>query len=368
MKIQAATLRSGLQAQVDGSTFRPKVAFSWNGLPQYAARLLRGALDVIGEDCAVVGSRPTVPVEGMELALRHPIHWVDANLSTTWRALEVDVPDIYFQSGWAYPAFSALGAEVRRNGGRVIGMSDANWRGDWRQLLLGAAAFRLRYRHHFDAMLVPGRQGEQLMRWFGVPADRVRQGMYGADPQLFGGGPRLTDRDRAFLFVGQFIARKEVLGLVKAFVSISDRHPHWRLSIIGGGEQRGEIPAHPRITIEDFVQPEQLADRFRAARFFVLPSLREAWGLVAHEAALCGCGLVLSDQIGSADDLASSANGLRFKTGNVADLARALDEAANFDDSRLAAAEEASRRLARQFGPERFGREAAHLVQLFANG
>jgi glycosyltransferase involved in cell wall biosynthesis len=356
------------RAMAGGSRVRPKVAFSWNGLPQYAARLLRGALDAIGDDCAVIGSPPTVPVEGMERALRHKVHWVDADRQTTWRALDLEVPDIYFQSGWAYPAFSALGSEVRRNGGHVIGMSDANWRGDWRQVVLGAAAFRLHYRNHFDAMLVPGRQGEQLMRWFGLPRHRVRHGMYGADPDLFGGGPPLADRDPTFLFVGQFIDRKDVLGLAQAFVRIADRHPAWRLSLIGGGEQRSEIPAHPRITIEDFVQPEQLVDRFRAARFFVLPSLKEAWGLVVHEAALCGCGLILSHRIGSGDDLASTANGVRFRAGNVADLARALDEAARFDAGQLAAAEEASRRLACQFGPERFGREAAQLVQSFAKG
>jgi glycosyltransferase involved in cell wall biosynthesis len=114
------------------------------------------------------------------------------------------------------------------------------------------------------------------------------------------------------------------------------------------------------------VQPEQLAGRFRQARFFVLPSRWEAWGLVVHEAALSGCGLVLSDHIGSAEDLATPANALRFRAGDVADLARALEAAAQFDAARLAAAEAESRRLAGQFGPARFGAEAAGLVQRFS--
>jgi hypothetical protein len=108
-----------------------KVAFSWNGLPQFAARLFRGRIDAVGEDCVVIGSRPTVPVEGMERALGQPIHWIDADKPTTWSSLGLDVPRIYFQSGWAYPAFCALGAEVKRAGGRVDGLSDANWRGDF---------------------------------------------------------------------------------------------------------------------------------------------------------------------------------------------------------------------------------------------
>jgi glycosyltransferase involved in cell wall biosynthesis len=343
-----------------------RVAFSWAGLPQYGARLIRGGIDAVGEDCIVIGSRPTVPVEGMERVLGQLIHWVDADKTATWGSLGLDVPRIYFQSGWAYPAFCALGAEVKRAGGRVIGLSDNNWRGDFRQMVLGAAAFRMRHRRHFDAMMVPGHEGMRLMRWFGVPPDRIRCGMYGADPGLFGGGPPLDGRPPTFLFVGQFIARKGVLDLAEAFLRIAGHHLAWRLSIIGGGEQRDLIPRHERISVDEFVQPEQLADRFRQARFFVLPSRREAWGLVAHEAALCGCGLALSDRVGSAADLATPVNALRFRAGDVVDLARALEAAARFDAAWLAVAEAESRRLAGQFGPARFGAEVAGLIQRFS--
>jgi len=342
-----------------------RIAFSWNGLPQYAARLLRGALDVVGDDCAIVGSRPTVPVDGMEQALKHAIHWVDASQPVRWRDIGLAVPPVYFQSGWAYPAFSALGREVRDNGGRVVGLSDANWRGDFRQIVLGAAAFRLRHRDHFDAVLVPGRQGKRVMRWFGMPEGRIHMGMYGADPALFSSHDPLANRPKTFLYVGQFIARKDVLGLAEAFIAFSASHPDWSLHLVGGGEQRALIPAHPRIIVDDFVQPESLAERFAAARFLVLPSRVEAWGLVVHEAALSGCGLVLSDAIGSGDDLCTALNGVRFRAGDTADLSRALARAAAFDDRRLAAAEAESLKLAAEFGPKRFGREVESLVQNF---
>jgi hypothetical protein len=188
-----------------------EIALSWNGLPQYAARLIRGALDRLGSDCVVIGSRPSVPVEGMEKALDHPIYWIDAAKPTSWDSLGLNVPDVFVQSGWSYPAFSSLGAEVKAQGGRVIGLSDANWRGDFRQIVLGPIVFRAIHRRHFDGMIVPGRQGERLMRWFGMPAARVRCGMYGADPALFGGAGALALRPKTFLFVGQFIERKNVL-------------------------------------------------------------------------------------------------------------------------------------------------------------
>jgi glycosyltransferase involved in cell wall biosynthesis len=340
-----------------------EIAFSWNGLPQYGARLIRGALDRLGGDCVVIGSRPSVPVEGMEEALNHPINWIDAAKPTSWHSLGLNIPDVFLQSGWSYPGFSSLGAEVKAQGGRVIGLSDANWRGDFRQLVLGPIVFRAIHRRHFDAMIVPGRQGERLMRWFGMPAARVRCGMYGADPALFSGAGALALRPKTFLFVGQLIERKNVLGLARAFDRFSKARPDWTLHLCGSGEQRNRIPSDERIVIEDFVQPEQLAKRFGQARFLVLPSFVDAWGLVVHEAALCGCGLILSDRIGSADDLATSRNSVRFRAGSEDDLMRALEEAADFDERRLAEAEIESVRLAAQFGPARFGHEVASLIQ-----
>jgi len=338
------------------------IAFSWHGLPQYGARLIRGAMRRLGDFCLVVGSPPDVPVRGVEEALGTNVHWLAADEPASWRGLGLDVPDVFVQSGWGYKAFNALGAEVKARGGRVIGLSDNNWRGDFRQIVLGAAAYRLLHRRRFDAMIVPGRQGERLMRWYGAPPRWTRAGMYGADPEIFNGGSPLPLRAKTFLFVGQFVARKDPLGLARAFVRFSQRRPDWTLRLCGGGEQRGLIPRRPNIVVEGFVQPELLVERFRTARFFVLPSRMEAWGLVVHEAACCGCALVLSDRVGSADDLATPVNALRFRAGDEDDLLRTLICAADLDDARLLSAEAESRRLARSFGPERFGDEVAALI------
>lgn len=342
-----------------------QIAFSWNGLPQYAARLIKAASDRLGEPCIVVGSRPKVPVEGMDRILGQSVYWLDAAKPSSWAEMGVPVPRIFVQSGWSYPAFASLGREVKQSGGHVIGLSDANWRGDLRQQVFGPIAFRLRHRTHFDAMIVPGRQGERLMRYFGMAPGRIRGGMYAADAAIFKVGPPLASRPREFLFVGQFIPRKDVLRLAAAFLEFSKTNPAWTLRLCGNGSLRDAIPASPQIKVESFVQPEALASRFHGARFFVLPSLKEAWGLVVHEAALCGCAMVLSDAVGSADDLASSANAIIFKAGNEADLLRALHSAAARDAAWLEAAERESLRLAAHFSPQRFAEEVAALVAEF---
>lgn len=339
------------------------VAFSWNGLPQYAARLIAAAIRGLGQPCPVVGSRPAVPVRGVEEALGQPVHWVDADRPVSWAELGLAVPRVYFQSGWAYPAFNALGDEVRVAGGKVCLLMDNNWRGDFRQLL-GAPWYRLCQRRKFSAILVPGKSGRRLARWYGIPDDRIWEGMYGADPALFFNGPPLAERPKRIVFVGQYIDRKQCLPLARAFAAVADRLPDWELEMYGSGPQQGLIPAHPRVRVHGFVQPEQLGALYRSARIFALPSLTEAWGLVVHEAALSGCQLLLSDAIGARDDFAGSDNAALFRAGDVASLQSALLRLAAQDGLALIRAQSASVQLAQSHGPAVFAERAGSILNV----
>ena len=303
--------------------------------------------------------------KGMEETLGSDICWIDHSVPTSWADIGMAIPSLYFQSGWGYPAFNSLGSEVRRNGGRVVGLSDANWRGDFRQVILGALAFRMRLRSQFDAMFVPGAQGRRLMKHYGFRNSDIYEGMYGSDPTVFLGGPPLSARPKEFLYVGQFVERKNILRLARVFSRFAEQRPDWQLRLCGSGELRDQIPKHPNIIVQDFLQADELGALYRNARFFVLPSLQEAWGLVVHEAALSGCALLLSDRIGSADDLASKKNALSFVATDDESLLGALHQAAAMDDRQLGAADDESRTMARSFGPERFAREVASMVDRF---
>ncbi|MEY4776322.1 MAG: hypothetical protein RL759_835 [Verrucomicrobiota bacterium] len=337
-----------------------RTAFSWNGLPQYAARQLAAASAELGQDCPVVGSRAQVPIQGVEAALGRPVHWVEASRPTTWRELGLDVPRVFFQSGWAYPAFNALGDEVRAAGGKVCLLMDNNWRGDLRQIL-GAPWFRLCQRRKFAAVLVPGKSGRRLARWYGMPDEKIFEGMYGADPQLFFNGPPLIDRPRRILFVGQYIERKGCVPLARAFASVAERLPGWELWMYGSGPLQSAIPAHPQIKVHGFIQPEQLGELYRQARVFALPSFAEAWGLVVHEAALSGCQLLLSATVGSALDFAMPANARTFRSGDEVGLASALVQLA--ETAELLEAQSASVAAARSHGPAVFARQVHAIVR-----
>jgi glycosyltransferase involved in cell wall biosynthesis len=334
-------------------------AFSWNGLPQYAARLLAAVSQGRGQPFPVIGSRPAVPVGGIEEALGWPAHWVDAAQPVSWKELGLPVPKVFFQSGWAYPAFNTLGDEVRVAGGKVCLLMDNNWRGDLRQLV-GAPWFRACQRRKFSAVLVPGKSGRRLARWYGMPDEKIFEGMYGADPRLFFNGPPLSERPRRIIFVGQYIERKGCVSLARAFASVAHLLPGWELCMYGSGPLHSAIPAHPQIKVHGFVQPEQLGALYREARIFALPSHAEAWGLVVHEAALSGCQLLLSEAIGSAPDFASSHNSRLFKPGDESVMASAMLELAQFEA--LGVSQAASVAAASSHGPAIFAKRVSQII------
>jgi glycosyltransferase involved in cell wall biosynthesis len=335
------------------------IAFSWNGLPQYAARLLAAVRQERGQPFPVIGSRPAVPVGGIEEALGWPAYWVEAAQPVSWKELGLPVPKVFFQSGWAYPAFNTLGDEVRVAGGKVCLLMDNNWRGDLRQLV-GAPWFRACQRRKFSAVLVPGKSGRRLARWYGMPDEKIFEGMYGADPRLFFNGPPLSERPRRIIFVGQYIERKGCVPLARAFASVAHLLPGWELCMYGSGPLHSAIPAHPQIKVHGFVQPEQLGALYREARIFALPSHAEAWGLVVHEAALSGCQLLLSEAIGSAPDFASSHNSRLFKPGDESVMASAMLELAQFEA--LGVSQAASVAAASSHGPAIFAKRVSQII------
>jgi glycosyltransferase involved in cell wall biosynthesis len=341
-----------------------RIVISWAGLPQYAARLLKAFLRDIEEEVVIIGTPPSVPVEGMEKALGQKILWIANDVKKiTWEELGLTVPEIFIQSGWWVQPFFRLASEVKKKGGKVIGLADNNFRGDIKQLL-GVIKFRLSLRNHFDAMMVPGQEGVRLMKYFGMPEDRIRTGMYGADPDLFFSIVPLTRRPKTFLYAGQFIKRKRIQDLCNAFLRLKAQYPEWSLLLCGNGVLRSKIPDSPGIIVREFVQPEQIAEIYRSSRFFILPSVQENWGLVVHEAALSGCALLLSSAVGSAADLASGENSLIFKCNDENSIFEALKSAVQWDEFQYESASRSSIEQSRKFGPDIFSRSLKELIEI----
>lgn len=153
------------------------------------------------------------------------------------------------------------------------------------------------------------------------------------------------------LFAAKLIDRKQPLPLLGAFAELvhddDARRPY--LLYAGDGPQRGALEKtvalsglSESVKVLGFKGQADLAALYDLCDIFVLPSEREAWGLVVNEAMNAGRAIVCSDRIGAAPDLiVPGLNGHIYPFGNDKALTAALRDCLA-DAERLAAMGQAS--------------------------
>ncbi len=338
-----------------------RVALSWNELPAYGAALVRDGIRQLGSPVSVVATRPTIPILGMEEILGQPVNWIDPSGVTSWSQIGLEVPRVFFQAGWYIDSFIHLGREVRSHGGKVVLLADNCWKNSPRQWA-GSVVFRAKLRRNVDAVWVPGASGARLMRWFGMPRDAIYQGLYGSDPARFDVGPLLSQRPKTFIYVGKLIETKGVVQLIEAFTRFRANHPDWSLAVFGDGPLRDRFQDVAGVTVNGFAQPPEVAAAMRSARFLVLPSWGDHWPLVANEAALCGCGLLLTSACGNISEFVGDENGRVYPPRSTGGLLSAFEWAASRSDRQLDAITEDSRRRGMRYTPANFAAEFGRIV------
>jgi glycosyltransferase involved in cell wall biosynthesis len=167
-----------------------------------------------------------------------------------------------------------------------------------------------------------GEQNRRYFRHYGMPVERLFPARYCVDngslqrraaelaplrTQIrarFG----VTDEAPVILFCGKLIEEKQPLELIEAFAAVRRRLPCWLL-FVGDGPLRSSAEelvareAVPSVRFAGFLAEPDVAEAYAAADVFVLPSLRETWGLVVNEAMNFGLPIVVWDQVGCAEDL-----------------------------------------------------------------
>jgi len=138
------------------------------------------------------------------------------------------------------------------------------------------------------------------------------------------------------LFVGRLSPEKNLALLVRAFATFHARFPFAELWLAGAGPQRHALETlatsagiASQVRFLGHLPNAELADAYRAADAFVLPSLFETQGMVCIEAMQFGKPLVVSDGIVSCRELVDDgANGFLFDHTSEQDLVRALGQLA----------------------------------------
>ncbi len=212
----------------------------------------------------------------------------------------------------------------------------------------------------FSSAIVGGTPQKNHFSELGMPAEKIFTGYDVVDNAYFikqasaarDNSSELRHRfglpERYLLSLGRMVPKKNLTCLIQAFAERRKRQPKdpLRLVMVGDGPDRSALLRLCRdlnlsvgastdppssnsaadVHFHGFRQIGDLPVYYALADLFVLPSLREEWGLVVNEAMVCGLPVIVSNTAGSALDLVEpEKNGYRFDPSSPVDLANRID-------------------------------------------
>lgn len=237
-------------------------------------------------------------------------------------------PDVIFVDGWASPAYVQVVRDARLKHVRKILCMDTMW--EWKLRTLLARPRVHSYVKRFDAAMVAGDRGRTFAQYIGFRGDQIFTGFYGYDERGFevcysnrlkGAWPR------RFVFVGRLVPIKGLDTLIAAFERYRAKYGEeaWELVCYGKGSLRERLLSVPGVSNPGFIQPGDLPRVLTDAGAFVLPSMKDPWGVALAEGAGAGLPLIASDTVScSLDVLRHRYNGFVFPAGDIDRLFEAL--------------------------------------------
>jgi len=138
-------------------------------------------------------------------------------------------------------------------------------------------------------LAVSERTKRDLVELYGVPAEKVTVTPHGVDPAF---APGDGTHDGYLLFVGAVQARKDPLAALEAAEAAG------LPLVVAGPEKEPELARELRARgadVRGWVEQAELAQLYRRAAAFVLPSRYEGFGVPVLEAMASGAPVVLSD-------------------------------------------------------------------------
>jgi glycosyltransferase involved in cell wall biosynthesis len=137
-----------------------------------------------------------------------------------------------------------------------------------------------------------------------------------------------TEKEQ-ILFAGFPFKRKGVDILIAAFKLIAEKHPSWKLKILGWFPDptalNQAIGGHPQIFHHKPVMPSEMPFHIGQCSIFVLPSRSEAMGRILVETMAAGKPRIGANVDGIPAVIKEGEDGLLFETDDVNDLAKKMD-------------------------------------------
>ncbi|HEX2271851.1 MAG TPA: glycosyltransferase family 4 protein, partial [Pyrinomonadaceae bacterium] len=218
-----------------------------------------------------------------------------------------------------------------------------------------------------DLVLVNSRAIEQELHAYELTLPRVEVIPNGVDLDTFKPATDWPAGDGYVLFVGRLVAQKGVTVLLEALSVVLQRCPETRLVVVGDGELElflkriaRYLGIPHRVTFLDWTTGPDLVALYQRAKFIVVPSYYEPFGIVALEAMACGRPVIASRTGGLAEIVNDGVNGFLVEAGNHLQLAQRMVRLLNDDEQRQSMGH-AARERANEFSWDRVAQQTLAL-------
>jgi glycosyltransferase involved in cell wall biosynthesis len=340
-----------------------RIAFLWTGLSGYINACLKELSCRSHVELFVIHEVPTdnAPFEDSQF------QWITDRFA--WRS-SVDGeqlegmmrefgPHIMVLPSWHVRGYRYVARRFANKSWRVMVM-DNPWRASLKQRL-GSIISPIYVRPIADVVWLPGERQATFARRLGFSQREILRGSFSCDHVAFAAMhearvARKSALPRSFVFIGRMVPTKCVDVLVASYNAYRNRTPApWPLICCGSGPLRSLLENQEGITVNGFVQPEEVPAVLGSVGCLIIPSSFEPWSLVVHEAASAGRLILASECVGAVPHLVQSGyNGFIFNSRDIVGLTNLMLRVSDMTDEQLNEMSVASYQLSKQFSPRRW--------------
>jgi 1,2-diacylglycerol 3-alpha-glucosyltransferase len=307
-------------------------------------------------------------------------------------ALQSCSPDAVAIPGWSDNAAIAGLRWCAETGTPAILMSESTAHDDqrvrWREWV------KQRIVDLYSTALVGGQRHIDYLVGLRMPRDRIFTGYDVVDNEHFRQKAAEVKNQKSearqkyglpenyFLAAARFIKKKNLPTLIRAYAGYrqmqgdgdneqrTTNNRPWDLVLAGDGPLKtdlcrlvSDLRLQAHVHLPGFKQYDELPVYYALAKAFVHASVTEQWGLVVNEASASGLPVIVSNRCGCVPELVQD-NGFTFDPMNQHELASRLSEMVSLSDDERERLGHASRRIATNLGPNRFGEGLKHAATM----
>jgi len=195
--------------------------------------------------------------------------------------------------------------------------------------------------------LVAGKIHEEYIQKLGIN-DNIQQGYDVVDNNYFSQASQIVLKSEQeikqkynlpknyFLAIGRFIPKKQFSFLLDVYAALySNNHDIYDLLIAGSGpeeqklrEKASTLKINHKVHFRPFQQYPDLPAYYALAKFTIVPSIFEQWGLVINESMACGTPVISTNTCGAVSELVDhNVSGFTFNPEDFQGLSKSILDA-----------------------------------------